>query len=908
VARWLQLVLPVRRGPSAGAPAGRVAAALAPLLAIFALSCVAPAAASAAPEGSPYEYGEVLRFGGFDAKAYDGGDYEREPTEGKFLDPTGFAVDPQDNTVYVVDRTSNWAANPTSWRIQQFKSNGELEGVTAFTLPNVSNFATREAYAIDGLAVDHRAGRLYALVVGSPPLLSPHEEYPVAQELLAWSTTPEGKRLVAASGVVGGELASDPLNTGGALVGSSSQLQSKDGTRLYSPQGIAIDRLEVSGVDNPVAIEASNLLSENGLPLRGDTIVQQVATQGQGAIHAGDLLASWSSASLAATLAGSWGPEGIFDDPDGTISVLLEASEGSSTNAYVAKVTPDLSKASVVDDNALSSPREDFDEAALAGNPAPPFDSFAGVTISNVLGAGPDVAQLSTPSGDADGPYTADIFTDEQLDYQFSPEHTGPEYWIEGEPEFHVRPNIGIRILQPAEGGVISTPRGGTIVNTLGNKTVGEPCNIGAVEAVLAAGADGTLWVLDRGPASDSLGDGAVVGREVIELAPRAELPSGKERLCPQPTGTFTMGVAGGPSQSAEGPALEVPAGTQIAFDAGSIEVKSQPIATGKTGKPFAYEWDFEGDAAGTFTAQKVLQMKGPNYYFPSSTIIHTYTKPGTYVVTARMLSDYGAYTTTSGMVVVTPNLSSPHPLFTTAVAGGQEVAFDATGSTPGIGKIVHYAWNWGDGSPVEGEEAGAPIVTHAYAAPGSYEVTLTVTNSAYQSATSAPQTVVVEASKPPPSGALSGPLYAIPLPALYPIPPAPHGKHWLDLAARARFAQGRIEVQVSCPKGAGRCTGTTQAQTAARFATSAKHGGRAAKSRRLTLGQATLHLAAGRHATVVIRISKQGLTLLTRLGRLPVLVSLVAHDGAGDYGAQTLRLTLAEPAKGASARARKRR
>jgi PKD repeat protein len=907
VARWLSPSLPAGRWLGVRASAPWVAAALAPLLAILGLSCVTPAAAFAAPEGSPYEYGEVLRFGGFDAKAYNGGDYEREPTEGKFLDPTGFAVDPQDNTVYVVDRTSYWAANPTTWRIQQFKSNGELEGVTTFTLPNISSFLALEADAIEGLAVDHKAGRLYALVVGSLPLGSPHEEYSVAQELLAWSTTPQGGRLVAAPELTPKEFEPDPLKTGGAMVSSSSQLQPSDGEPLHAPQGIAIDRLEASQGTNPVVIEASNLLSEDGHPA-GDTLVQQVATHPQGAKRTGDLLASWSGASVAGILGGSWGPKGVFDNPDGTLSVLLQASNGSATNAYVVRIEPDLSGASVVEDNAAAPPIEDFDEQALSID-FPPFNSVAGIGISNPSGAGSGLAQLSIASGEGDGPYAADFVTNEPFDHQFSPESQGPlAYWTEGEPAEHVKPNVGIRLLDSGTNGMISTPHGGTIANTLGNKGPGEPCNIGAVEATLAAGASGTLWVLDRGPESDTLGNGAVAGRQVIEFAPRTELPPGGGMLCPQPSGTFTMGVASEPSQSAEGPPLEVPAGTQVTFNAGSIAVKSQAIATGKTGKPFAYEWDFEnGSHNESFTAQKIEQMKGPNYYFPSPTIVHTYTKPGTYAVTARLLSDYGTYTTKSGTVVVTPNLSGPHPQFTVATAGNQEIAFDATGSTPGTGKIVHYAWNWGDGSPVEGEEAGAPIVTHTYAAPGSYEVTLTVTNSAYQSATSAPQTVVVEASKsPPPSSALSGPLYAIPPPALYSIPPAPHGKHSLDLAARARFARGEIEVQISCPKGAGPCTGTAQTQTTARFATSAKRGGHETKPRRLALGRAAFHLAAGRHATVVIRISKQGLALLAKLGHLPILVSLAVHDGAGDHSAQTLRLTLAEPARDASDRARK--
>ncbi len=254
--------------------------------------------------------------------------------------------------------------------------------------------------------------------------------------------------------------------------------------------------------------------------------------------------------------------------------------------------------------------------------------------------------------------------------------------------------------------------------------------------------------------------------------------------------------------------------------------------------------------------------MKLPHFFFPSKTITHTYTRPGTYTVTARLLSDYGTYTTTSGTVVVTHDLSGPHPQFTTATAGNQQVFFDASSSTPGVGTIAHYAWNWGDGSPLEGEESQTPTVAHTYASPGRYQVTLTVTNSAYQSATSAPQTVVVEAP-PPAASVLTGPLYAIPPAPLYDIPGAPSGKKALDLGAHARFAHGTIEVALSCPKGAGTCAGAVQAQTAGRYAMAAGKGGRAAKPRRLSLGQAAFHLYAGRHGTVAVRISAQGLSLL---------------------------------------------
>lgn len=54
----------------------------------------------------------------------------------------------------------------------------------------------------------------------------------------------------------------------------------------------------------------------------------------------------------------------------------------------------------------------------------------------------------------------------------------------------------------------------------------------------------------------------------------------------------------------------------------------------------------------------------------------------------------------------------------------GESVTFDASASTPNGGTIVKYEWNFGD----EGTETGK-IVTHAYADPDTYTVTLNVTD-----------------------------------------------------------------------------------------------------------------------------------------------------------------------------------
>lgn len=846
-------------------------------IAFLAIAIVLLSATTACAD-STSEYGEVTRFGGFDSSAYNSGHYGGALTAGKFLDPTGFAVDTQDNTVYVVDRTSFYAENPTSWRIQQFNSEGALLGSTTFTLPN-SNFG---ATAIMGLAVDHSAKRLYALAVGSPPSSSPNKLVPVAQELLAWSTTaekthPQGEpELVAAEG-----LASDPLHTTGGLVSSEAQLLS--GSRpLFAPQGIAIDRLETPGVDNPVAIEASDLLpGGQGNPIRGNTVVQQIATQSHGTTSIGDLLSSWSGVTVAATLGASWGPLGISSDPDGSLSVLLDASNLSATDVYVVKLKADLSDPVVLNSDALQPPIGALDQASLWLDESP-FFTVAGVGVSTTSGAGAEVARLSTAaSNDVNGLYAGDFFSTRPVDYQFSPTSPGPEYWLLEKRSGNLEANIGIRLLEPGAGEVISDPIGGRIVNTLGNGTTGGPCNIAAPEAALAAGAKGTLWVLDRGPQANTPGANGL-GRQIIELAP------GAESRCPQPSGTFTMTPEGEATQPGEG-TLTVHAGTKVTFDAQSINREH--------GKPFTYEWDLDGDPTNGPLHdgfETIRQMQPPEYFWPPSDVTYTYAQPGKYEVRARLHSDYGVYTTPPVTIIVT---STAHPLarFTATVTpGSQQVLFNTTGSIAGVGSIANYHWNWGDGNS-EDEGPDGIVLTHTYAQPGVYTVTLAVTNSSYQSTRSSPQTITVQAPPPPPVElvGLTGPLYNIP-PVLYAIPPAPD-RSSTHLSPQLHFANRTVSVKLSCPMTKRSCAGTVRLQTVATF--SAGRGrGKAKRRARLLLGQASFTMSGGAHKTVMVRLSASGMALLKKSKRLGVLVTVSAHDSLGDPGVSTLRFTLKAP------------
>jgi PKD repeat protein len=895
-----------RRSP-VGAKAG-ASWALALLLALACSICVARASADATSE-----YGEVMRFGGFDESAFNRAKYGGPPTPGEFLDPTGFAVDPEEeDDVYVADLVSSAHVEPTVWRIQKLSPShcgldavpapaGCVLGTTLFTLPRTS--------ALAGIAVDHRAGRLYALVIGSTRADSNYVGQSLAQELLAWSTTPnERGGLVAASESGGGRLPSDPLSsetpegaatyqaTVGGLIGSQAQLQPHEGPRpteaaerawLFEPQGIAIDRLEAPGVDNPVVIEASDDQGEPG-PTVGNTIVQQVATQSQASAGTGQLLARWSSASVAEAMGGSWGPGGIFDNPDGSLSVIVKAANSpTATESYIVRLSPDFAQAAVLNPVASNPPPEAVREAPLMLDEEPPFRVISGGGIASfITGAGPEVAQLSTAtSSSVNGLYAGDFV------HPVSTQESW--YWVRYGASGHYGANVGVRLLRPTATGEISNPHGETVTNTLGNATQQAPCNIGAEEAALAAGADGTLWVLDRGPTSSGPeipSSGVALGRQIIELAP------GAGKLCPQPSGTFTM-TGSTPEESAQAGAapLEVSVGTEVTFNGGAIDLQH--------GWPFSWEWEVVG--AGV-RSHVVNREEKSSLYRPTPVYKYTFERPGSYTVRAKLLSDYGAYTPPLGTVIVKSLQGNQRPeavFKAEQVGGSQQAQFNASGSSPGDGTILDYIWSWGDGSSLESDGPGTPIVTHTYQQAGTFTVTLTVVNSLYQASTSASQQVTVVAASPPPAATsespLSGPIYQIPLPASNgAVPPPGPDRGATDVSPRARFAHGAIEVELSCPATKHECSGTVQAETnvaiAARNGRGLRDHGAGRRAQQLVFGSAHFQLAGGRTEMVRVALGRRGAALLRTRGHLAVLVIVAAHDQFGDPYSGTVRLTLA--------------
>ena len=138
----------------------------------------------------------------------------------------------------------------------------------------------------------------------------------------------------------------------------------------------------------------------------------------------------------------------------------------------------------------------------------------------------------------------------------------------------------------------------------------------------------------------------------------------------------------------------------------------------------------------------------GDGTVLDGATVTHAYATPGDYVATLTVTDDSGvANATTSDTVAIAVN-APPVPVAAgpdRPIAVGEIAHLDARGSTDPDGAILSWSWDFGDGATGEGPEA-----QYAWAAPGVYPVTLTVTDdSGTGSATSTTSLDVIVSAAP---------------------------------------------------------------------------------------------------------------------------------------------------------------
>ncbi|MFN8458375.1 MAG: PKD domain-containing protein [Anaerolineae bacterium] len=114
---------------------------------------------------------------------------------------------------------------------------------------------------------------------------------------------------------------------------------------------------------------------------------------------------------------------------------------------------------------------------------------------------------------------------------------------------------------------------------------------------------------------------------------------------------------------------------------------------------------------------------------------VHTFNAPGTYSVSLTVIGQNGLRSSDNVNIRIdNPLLPSAAPVAKISAPAqgqaGQAVSFDASQSTASS-PIVSWLWNFGDGATADGLN-----IPHAYANPGTYNVTLTVTDQNGQSNT----------------------------------------------------------------------------------------------------------------------------------------------------------------------------
>ena len=233
------------------------------------------------------------------------------------------------------------------------------------------------------------------------------------------------------------------------------------------------------------------------------------------------------------------------------------------------------------------------------------------------------------------------------------------------------------------------------------------PVNRAPQAAFTASGAD-LAWSFDAGASSDadgdaltyawSFGDGATAtGR----TAAHAYAAPGAYRV----TLTVSDGAAAG-TATRDVAATQPNRAPTAAFAAGGADLAwsfDARASADPDGDALAYAWDFGDGSTGS-----------------GATATRAYAAPGTYTVRLTVSDGKLSSSTTRDVTATQPN-RAPEAAFT--ATGAQATwTFDAAPSTDADGDALTYAWSFGDGATATGR-----TVTHAYAASGSYAVTLTV-------------------------------------------------------------------------------------------------------------------------------------------------------------------------------------
>ena len=221
-------------------------------------------------------------------------------------------------------------------------------------------------------------------------------------------------------------------------------------------------------------------------------------------------------------------------------------------------------------------------------------------------------------------------------------------------------------------------------------------------------------------------------------------------------------------------------------------------------------------------------------------------------------------------------NVVIPAAVTAGAPATFSVVPVDRVDQTPGV------SWSFGDAASASGD-----TVTHTFADPGTYSVSVTATVALGDSATHA-ATITV-------------------LAPVLPVVPAFHVAT-LGSATVAADSRGRVHLKVACPAGGAACAGTatlTLPATASGLAVAARSQGTPVT---VAAGDASFSAAAGVSTTVNFALSTPVLQLLKRHHHLTLVVALESHNATGQSATSSGKVLVKAYAKPKKTKAKKKK
>ena len=329
---------------------------------------------------------------------------------------------------------------------------------------------------------------------------------------------------------------------------------------------------------------------------------------------------------------------------------------------------------------------------------------------------------------------------------------------------------------------------------------------------------------------------------------------------------TQTVTVDDPPTASVTPSATVTTPGATVTFGTSSA---SPDASTG--GSITGYSWNF-GDGTTSDVAD------------PS----HTYASPGTYDVSLTVTDNLGMTHTASTTITVDAVPAAAFTASSDPVTAGSAVGFNAGGSSDSVGTITGYSWNFGDGATATGADP-----SHTYTSPGTYAVSLTVTNDAGQSATRT-GSITVSSPPSPTSPVTSTPVPAptpAPAPKLTPVATPKSLSAGLGGAKKQKLAPALahgLRVSLALNQGTKATFQVTLPVSQSRLAR-----GRKGKNASITLLQTRAQtLGAGNHV-ITLKLSRAASRELALEGPLVLTVKVTLTAAGGATTSRTLKITL---------------